>query len=536
MTKKFFIILFSFLFFLFVPRFFFGEELTILHTNDTHSHIYPFGPNGCYGGIDRMSTMIKELKGRNKNVLALNAGDVFVGTFAFNAYLGYPELKIMEGLYDAMCLGNHEFDLGIDTLTNILNGTIAGGSPVKLPVLCANIDWSKLDKKHRLRNFVKPYIVMDVSRSLRVGLIGVVEITEYDYSPDVLSVLTDPYDAAGYWAGYLKTVKHCNIVICLSHLGKTDDVTGLSNVPGIDIIVGGHSHDALFEPIQAGGKIIVQAGEFGMYLGVLKVDVGKKGGVKLIDYKLHPINSIVKKDPDLRDTLFELKMGIDSKFGPVYDEPIAYALWNLEKNWEEGNPYRDTAVGNLVTDAIRAGVKYSGQTPDIALEANGYIATRIYKGKVVGNDILRVVPYGYDKDTGLDFKIKLIKLSGAQILTGLEFSVYYVEYFDDLAMQASGLTFEYDSSKTAGSRIDLASVKINRVSINPNGLYWVAINEQLVYFLGTIGISPIDEIDPVPALNEYTLVKDYAHKIGLLAYKSEGRIIDTAIAPLSHKK
>jgi 5'-nucleotidase/UDP-sugar diphosphatase len=533
MTKKFFIVLFSFLSLLFVPRVFFGEELTILHTNDTHSHIYPFGPNGCYGGIDRMSTMIKELKGKGGNVLTLNSGDVFVGTFAFNKYLGYPELKIMEGLYDAMCLGNHEFDLGIDALIDILNGTIAGGSPVKLPVLCANIDWSKLDKKHRLRNFVKPYIVMDVSRSVRVGLIGVVETTEYDYSPDVLGVLTDPYDAAGYWAGYLKTKRHCNVVICLSHLGKTADVEGLSQVPGIDIIVGGHSHDALFKPIQAGGKIIVQAGEFGMYLGELKVEVGK-GGVELKSYELHAINSIVKKDPDLRDTLFELKMGIDSKFGPVYEKTIAFAPWNLEKRWEEGNPRRDTAVGNLVTDAIRTEVNKHGYTANIALEANGYIATRIYKGKVVGNDILRVVPYGYDSDTGLDFKIKLIQLSGYQILAGLEFSVSNVEYSDELAMQASGLTFTYNSSNDVGSRVDPASVKINKVHIYPDVLYWVALNEQLVVFLGTLleslKIGPIYQvITPDPTLNEYTLVKNYAHKIGLLAYRSEGRIMDTAV-------
>ena len=87
-------------------------SLTILHTNDTHSTLFPFGPLDDWGGIARMSEKIKELRSKSENVLVLNAGDVFVGTFEFNKYLGYPELKIMEGLYDAMCLGNHEFDLG----------------------------------------------------------------------------------------------------------------------------------------------------------------------------------------------------------------------------------------------------------------------------------------------------------------------------------------------------------------------------------------------------------------------------------------
>jgi 5'-nucleotidase len=542
MTRKFFTILSLFLFLLFVPRLFFGEELTILHTNDTHSHLYPFGPNDSYGGIDRMSTMIKLLKGKNDNVLALNSGDVFVGTFAFNKYLGYPELKIMEGLYDAMCLGNHEFDLGIDTLAGILSGAIAEESPVNLPILCANID---LSNHGDLENFVKPYMVMVIG-GIRVGLIGVVEISPYDYSTEVLNILTSPYKAAKDWACYLKNKERCDIVICLSHLGKTDDVTGLSKVPGIDIIVGGHSHDAIFQPIIERGKIIVQAGEFGMYLGELRVNVGKRGGVKLIDYKLHPINRMVRKDPTLLRTLLDLRIGIlrDPRFGPVYEKTVAIAPWNLEERWEEGNPRRDTALGNLVTDAIRAEVNKHEYTADIALEANGYIATRIYRGKVVGNDILRVVPYGYDPGSGLGFKVETVLLAGAQILAGLEFSVSNVEVTDDLAMQASGLTFKYNSHNRALSmkeillgklsRIDPTSVKINGMDIDPGALYWVALNEQLAFFLTSLGMVPFYEV--ATGLFEYNLVRDYAQKLKLLDYRSEGRIIDTAALPQLKKR
>ncbi len=155
--------------------------LTILHTNDTQSTLLPYGPHGEWGGIARMSTRIKELKAGGGNVLVLNAGDVFVGSFEFNKYLGYPELKIMEGLYDAMCLGNHEFDLGLDVLTGVLTGAIAGGSPIALPVLCANID---LDGQPALKSFVKPYIVKDVG-GIKVGLFGVIDNNAVNYSADV---------------------------------------------------------------------------------------------------------------------------------------------------------------------------------------------------------------------------------------------------------------------------------------------------------------------------------------------------------------
>jgi 2',3'-cyclic-nucleotide 2'-phosphodiesterase (5'-nucleotidase family) len=280
------------------------------------------------------------------------------------------------------------------------------------------------------------------------------------------------------------------------------------------------------------GKIIVQAGECGKYLGELKVNV-ENGKVDLVDYTLHPITRRTKIDYTLIPELFKIRLGIikDPRFGTAYKKPIARAIWNLEEKWEEENPNRDTPLGNLVVDAIMAGVHENGYRADIALEANGYIAHRIYKGKVVGNDILRSVPYGYDAESGLGFKIKSVLLAGAQILAGLEYTVSLVEYTDELAMQVSGLTFEYDSSKPPAplgefSRLDLASVKVNGSPINPGSTYWVAMNEQLVRLLGSLGLEP--HVEEETGLFVYNLVRDFMRQLRFLTYTSKGRIIDTA--------
>lgn len=536
MTKKFLMVLVTLFVFVSCSLLPYAEQLTILHTNDTHSHLYSFGTFNRYGGMARMSYLIKKLKRQNSNVLTVNAGDVFVGTFAFNKYLGYAELKIMEELYDVMCLGNHEFDLGVDILTGILSGDVTESTPVGLPILCANVD---LDKCPGLKNFVKPSMIQQVG-PLKIGLVGVVTTDEFNYSKEVNEILTDPYIAAGAEALALRE-QGCDVVICLSHLGKVPDVEGLSEVPGIDIIIGGHSHDAIFKPIIKNEKIIVQAGEFGKYVGELKVRV-KKGKVKVLNYKLHPINRRVRRDWTLVKTLFDLKKGIrqDPRFGPVYTKPIAWARWNLEERWEEGNPHRDTALGNLVADAIRDGVDNSGMVPQdgsplIALEANGYIAHRIYRGMVVGNDVMRTVPYGYNRESGLGFKIKVVQLPGAHILAGLEYTVSMVELLDDLSLQVSGIKFEYDSSQPPGSRVDPDSVMIyNSVNdlwepLNPGRLYWVAITEQLLGFLQSLGVKPYGMIET--GLFEYNVVRDYMRKLKILKYKSEGRIIDTALLP-----
>jgi 5'-nucleotidase/UDP-sugar diphosphatase len=536
MLKQYFTVMTSFLILLSFPWPGSGEQFTILHTNDTHSHLYSFGPFNNYGGIARMSALIKELKRKNENVLTLHAGDVFVGTFAFNKYLGYVELDIMEELYDAMAIGNHEFDLGIDTLAAILGGYVTGGKPITLPLLLANIDWKEAGETHPLRSFVQPYRVM-FAGGVKVGIVGVVTTDPYNYSEKVNAILTDPYVAAGEAAYKLRYVEGVDVVIALSHLGKTADIMGLANVPGIDIIVGGHSHDALFEPEFVNGKIIVQAGEFGKYLGELKVEV-KKGKVNFVDYTLHPITRRTKIDFSLIPELFKIRLGIfkDPRFGPVYTKPIAWARWNLEEKWEEEDPNRDTPLGNLIVDAIKAGVQKSGCPADIALEANGFIGHRIYKGNVVGNDVLRSVPYGYDAESGLGFKIKSVLLAGVQILAGLEYTVSLVEYTDDLAMQASGLTFEYDSTKDPItleelkegklSRLDPYSVKVNGMPLDPYGAYWVAMNEQLVSMLESVGLVPLAEKET--GLFEYNLVRDFMHQLRFLAYTSEGRIIDRA--------
>jgi 5'-nucleotidase/UDP-sugar diphosphatase len=529
-----------FIFLFFIPLVCTAQELVILHANDTHSHIYPFGPDK-WGGIARVSHLIRKARYVNgSNILALHAGDAFVGTFAFNKYLGYAELKMMEEMYDVWCLGNHEFDLGPDNLAAILAGIVSGGSPITLPTLCANI---KLPEEHPLRQFVRPHMIISKD-GIRIGLIGVVTADPFNYSAEVNAMLRDPYEAAGKSAQILRN-RGCDIVICLSHLGKLQDEHGLSQVPGIDIIVGGHSHDAIPEPEIVNGKIIVQAGAFNRYLGELKVNVDRgHGRVEILDYRLYEITEDMRKDPHFLKQLKELKLGIemDPRFGNVYTERVATAKWNLEQESEPDDPFRDTALGNLITDALRDAVESHGfqlpvAYPLVAFEANGFIAHRIYKGKVVGNDILRAVPYGYDPISGLNSKVKVVLLAGAQLLAGLEFSTMVVEYTDELSLQASGITFAYDSSKPAVteeelmegqiSRVDPTSILIGEEPIDPEGLYWVVIDELLLNFLTSMNLLPFEEIETGMFL--YDVVKDYMMKLRVLRYKSEGRIVDRAL-------
>jgi 5'-nucleotidase/UDP-sugar diphosphatase len=545
------------------------RTLTILHANDTHSNMFPFGADfrdqegraargtnlpgpksGLHsgsrqafgpdsGGIARMSTLIRRLRTENKHVLALHAGDVFVGSFEFNKYLGYPELRIMEGLYDAMALGNHEFDLGLAGLSGVLGGETAGDAPVELPVLCANINFAGTP----LESVVKASIIKTVG-GIRVGIFGLVTEDPQHYTPEVTARSSGRITEVA--ASQVATLRGsgCEVVVCLSHLGATADVFALSKVEGIDIIVGGHSHDVLEKPILRNGKIIVQAGMFGLYLGELRIKIGG-GKVALDRYRLHRIDGKVREDPRLRGRLNALREGIveDPRFGPVYTRRVAWANEDIEKRWPGTGPFRDTPLGNLVTDAVMAGLKRAGVRADFALEALGYIASQIPRGKISENDVLRAVPYGYDPETGLGYKIVIVPLTGSLILGGLEYALSKIPYTKDLCMQASGLTYDYDSTKPPSgqlgvlSRLDPLSVLANGepVAAHPAKTYLVAMSEQVFNFLDALAAPAGITLTSIPTgLSEYTLVRDFLRELGTVDAVSEGRIRDV-VRPSSGK-
>ena len=543
------------------------RTLTILHTNDTHAAMLPFthqpypapfawlwpdhrlgwtdqfrGPGGFnrdYAGIARMATLVKQIRMTRKNVLAFNTGDVFVGSFMFNKFLGYPELKIMEGLYDAMTPGNHEFDLGMDVLAGVLSGMIAGGPAVTLPVLNANYNLAG----HPLAGLVQPSIVRTVD-GIKVGIFGIGNEDETNFSAEMIARFSgDPYTAAGMTAGALRAAG-CQVVVCLSHLGTMLDTEGLSQVPGIDIIVGGHSHDLFDKAVLRNGKIIVQTGSHGCWLGDLRVAVDPSGKVRFLNWRTHELDKTVRPDPEVKAQLDVLQglVEADPRFGLVFTEPVAYAVRNIDNDWPAKGPNRDSALGNLVADAMKSALLAAANPNlppvDCVLDPMGYTEFGIPAGKIVGNDVMRAVPYGYDPASGLGFKLVVVPLDGQTILALLEYTLTYVEYTRSLCVQPSGLTFAYNSSNppAAGlgqfSRLDPMSVKIGDESIYPANLakiYFIGMSDQVYKFLNTLTQGQISlKFDS--GIFEYNAVRDYIQSLGFVKYVSEGRVIDMAPA------
>lgn len=253
-----------------------GTKLVILHTNDTHSQLEPTDANAIknadMGGYARRQGIINKIRRQEEQVLLVDAGDFSQGTPYYNFFKGRVEIEGYNRMkYDAITLGNHEFDNGMDTLSAILS--LAG-----FPVVVSNYDVSKSS----ISAFVKPYLVLKKG-SLRVGIMGLGVnpaglIMEKNYKGIEYK---DPVSTAQKISSILKKREKCDLIICLSHLGSDSTLTGINDFDiarqtrYIDVIIGGHSHTLLENAKipNAKGKnvLIAQMGKSGLYLG--RIDV-----------------------------------------------------------------------------------------------------------------------------------------------------------------------------------------------------------------------------------------------------------------------
>ena len=253
------------------------KQITILHTNDVHSHIDPFGPNdgrnANKGGVARRATLIQRLRQENPNTLLLDAGDIFQGTPYFNYYGGELEFKLMSMLdYDAATIGNHDFDNGID-------GLYAQLPHAQFDFISANYNF----KNTIMDGHVAPYKIF-IKNGVRIGVFGLGVELEGLVGKDMFkeTKYLDPIEIAQDMSRILKTEEQCDLIICLSHLGydyenqqKVSDRSLARSTKDIDLIIGGHTHTFLDEPTVETNRIgksvlINQVGCYGLYVG--KVD------------------------------------------------------------------------------------------------------------------------------------------------------------------------------------------------------------------------------------------------------------------------
>ena len=460
------------------------KTFTILHTNDLHSAFIGLGPASDYnpltlndddtrGGYARLATLIatrREARQALGPVLVLDGGDYSMGT-AFGAATretgGELRLLALMGC-DATTFGNHDFDLGPAGLAQSI-GVAAKALPIPA-VLGSNTSFAGDDpalagaQRLTQEGLIRRYTVIERG-GIRFGLFGVIGKEAIFYTTGAGPVTFTPFlDVAKEMVTILREQEKVDVVIALSHGGVEKGADGryadgddvrLARVPGIDVVVGGHSHTELPQPIVANGLTpVVQTGVSGHNLGELVVTID--GGSLTVDsYQLHPIDDSIAGDPAIQQEIVNLKKTVtDLVFasrGYSVDQPLAVVPVDLPNTFTD--IAASTILANLVTDAFREATK-----ADIAFNANGMARSPLTRGKSgvqTVYDVFAMAPLGagvVDETAGS--ALVTAWFTGQELKHLLEFFLienpaHPGEYFP----RASGMRFRYDSSRPKFDRV-----------------------------------------------------------------------------------
>jgi 5'-nucleotidase / UDP-sugar diphosphatase len=454
------------------------KTFTILHTNDMHSSLIGMGPSSDYtpfmlnddetrGGYARLAALIAKRKAARRDqgpVLVLDAGDYSMGTpfGAASREIG-SELQLMALMgYDATTFGNHEFDLGPDGLgKSIRVAAKAGRVPA---ILAANTNFTKqdatlVDLQRLAKDGVTRRFLVIERDGIRFGIFGVLGKEAQFYTSGGAVTFSDAYEAAKEMVALLRETEKVDVVICLSHGGVEkakdgtitdgDDVRLPKAVPGIDIVIGGHSHTELHEAIIVDGRTpVVQTGKETANLGDLVITLdGDKLTVE--SYRLHPIDDTIAGDRAIADEIEKFKKTVTGAVfasrGYSIDQPLALTPQDLPNTFT--NIGAGTILANLVTDALRNATK-----ADIGFTANGMMRAPLMRGKtgvLTVYDVFAVAPLGAGVlDTTAGSALVTGYFSGLELKNLLEFFLvdnptHPGEYFP----RTSGMRFRYDQMR-----------------------------------------------------------------------------------------
>jgi 5'-nucleotidase / UDP-sugar diphosphatase len=461
-------------------------ELNILHINDLHSRIEAInkydstcsteeeGKGECFGGIARVKAAIdserKKLTDAKANVLVLDAGDQFQGSLFYTTYKSQAVAEFMNGIgFDAMAVGNHEFDDGPQELAKFLD-------QAKFPIISGN---TVAGADSPVANRIKGYIVKEIGGQ-KIGIVSVLATDTGETSSPGKSVFFE--DEITYLKSVIPTIEAegANKIVLLSHVGYKRDQEIAAAVDGIDVIVGGHSHTLLSSTDEkaagpyptliknpAGVDVpIVQAYAYSKYLGALKVlfdDAGKvksaSGAPLLLDAAITPDAGYAARVKELGAPIEELKK-----------KEVAEASDTIDGSRETCRA-QECTMGNLVADAILDRVKAQGIS--IAIQNGGGLRASIDKGVVTMGEVLTVLPFQNSLAT--------FQLKGSDLVAALENGLGQIEEGAGRFPQVSGMKYSFDKAKPAGSRVVSVEVKEGDafVPLDPAKTYGVVSNNYM---------------------------------------------------------
>ncbi|GLC32793.1 bifunctional metallophosphatase/5'-nucleotidase [Clostridium omnivorum] len=522
------------------------KTMTILFTHDMHDHLLPTSiqDNGQVvrtGGYAELQSAINAEKKSSANSILVDAGDYSMGTLFQSIYSSdAPELRILGQMgYDAVTLGNHEFDFRANGLADSLN--VAKNSGDKLPQIVqsnvsfnadksGNLSQSLANLKKAMSDYgIKDYTVIE-KNGIKIGVFGLIGLDAADSAPMAEVKFTDVTENAKRVVDILKNKEKVDMIICLSHSGvdvdksKSEDEKLAKNVPEIDVIISGHTHTKLEKPIVVGSTIIGSCGEYSENLGVINITQNSDKRWKLNNYKLDKIDNTLTPDSNISKTIEKFKSVVEQKylnrFDMKFDEILAYSTMNFVPSSDIGKKHGEDTLGNLITDAyIYAVKKAEGANYEpvaAAFVPTGTIRGSFVKGNITVSDAFNASSLGIGADKISGYPLISVYLTGKELKTACEVDASISPVMSSAQLYMSGLNFAFNPNRIILNKVTKANLQKPDGTleiIEDKKLYRVVVGLYSAQMLSVVGEKSYGLLSIVPKTKDGKPITDFEAQI-----------------------
>lgn len=470
-----------------------AEEITILYTHDMHSSFLPKeGPDGhSRGGYARLKTLIDEQKEEHPNALVLDGGDFSMGSLFQTAYsTSALELRAMGQMgYDVTTFGNHEFDYRASGLADMLYAAVYSGDP--LPAI-VDANYLPPQEDEETWDALYTYGVQDYRILERGGVLyvifGLTGVDSDECAPMSGMELRDPVETAKRVVE--EATEQCQtaygadpVVICLSHSGtekgKGEDYELARKVDGIDVIISGHTHTTLEQPIEVNDTYIVSAGENAKNLGVLTL-TRTQDGVELKDSRLVPVDERVPEDPEMAAWIEAAKSQVEqdylADFDLEFDQVLVDNPYQFDTVDEVYDTQHESTLGNLLADAYYWAGNQASQDPvDVALTASGVIRDTFPKGPITVSQVFNVASLGIGADGVPGYPLISVYLTGKDLKNAIEVDASVPPLMSAAQLFYSGVGYSFNTNRMIFDKVDYA------VLMREGGITEPIVDDQLYH-------------------------------------------------------
>ena len=451
-----------------------GKTLDILFSHDTHSHLNAFttvveDEETDIGGFARANTLIKAQRAKNPDTLVIDGGDFSMGTLIQTVFeTQAAELRMLGYMgYDVTTFGNHEFDYRSKGLANMLTSARTSGDAVPAIVVC-NVDWDAMEAagltegQQLLKDAFTAYGVQDYTvvqkGDVRIAVVGVFGKDALSCAPTCELKFKDPVQAVKATVAEIKANENADMIVCVSHSGtwddpkKSEDELLAKGVPDLDLILSGHTHSRIREPIRHGDTYVVSCGEYGKNLGSLSMAQKADGRWQVTDYQLIPITADIPADAETQEVIDRFMDTVDedylAQFGYTKDQVLAendVVFSNLE---DLGKVHTEHNLGDIIADAyvyaVENAADYDGVPVDLAVVPSGTVRDTYARGDITVEQVFNSFSLGIGADGVPGYPLIEVYLTGKELRTAAEIDASVSDFMTTARLYCSGLNFTYN--------------------------------------------------------------------------------------------